>query len=57
MPAETATCILDDILALIGTRITSILLGPGDKDKNYIASLHNEVVSNYQQPENKWNRS
>jgi hypothetical protein len=51
MPAEMATCILDDMLAFIGTRITSILLGPGDKDRNYITSLHNEVVSKFQQPE------
>jgi hypothetical protein len=36
--------ILDEALVCIAGRITSILLQPADKDKNYIASLHNEVV-------------
>lgn len=45
MSAETGTSVLDAALACIGQRITTILLQPGDKDKNYIASFHNEVVS------------
>lgn len=35
---------MDDALACIGQRIASILIQTADKDKNYIASLHNEVV-------------
>jgi hypothetical protein len=38
--------ILDAALACIAERISEILLQPGDKAANYIASLHNEVVSN-----------
>jgi hypothetical protein len=37
--------ILDDVLAYMSQRISSILLQPGDKNKSYIVSLHNEVVS------------
>jgi hypothetical protein len=36
--------ILDEALACIGERIASILVQVADKDKNYIASLRNEVV-------------
>ena len=46
MLSETSTSILDAVLACIGERISTILLQPGDKAENYIASLHNEVVSN-----------
>ena len=45
MPAKTSTSILDATLTCIGQRISNILLQPGDKDENYITSLHNEVVS------------
>jgi hypothetical protein len=44
MPSDTATSILEDALACIGQRIASILMQPAEKDNNYIASLHNEVV-------------
>jgi hypothetical protein len=44
MSTETSTSLLDDALTCIGRRITLILLDPGDKGKNYVASLHNEVV-------------
>lgn len=37
--------ILDAALACIGKRISAILPLSGDKDQNYITSLHNEVVS------------
>ena len=45
MSSDTGTSLLDAALACIGQRISTILLLPGDKDKNYISSLHNEVVS------------
>lgn len=45
MSAETGSSILDGAIACIGERISAILLRPGDEDKNYITSLHNEVVS------------
>ena len=45
MSFEMYSSILDEALACVGQRITSILIQPADrKDKNYIASLHNEVV-------------
>ena len=37
--------LLEVMLDCFGERISGILLQSGDKDKNYIASLHNEVVS------------
>ena len=37
--------LLDSALACIGKRISVILHHSGDKDKNYVTSLHNEVVS------------
>ncbi|KAF8260377.1 hypothetical protein EI94DRAFT_1706334 [Lactarius quietus] len=40
---ERGVSIFDAALACIGDRISIILLQAGDKDKNYIASLHNEV--------------
>lgn len=45
MLAETGSSMLDGALTCIGERISAILLQPGIKKKNYIASLHNEVVS------------
>jgi hypothetical protein len=45
MSAETGSSVLDGALTCIGERISTILFRHGDKDKNYIASLHNEVVS------------
>ena len=45
MSSQTGTSILDAALACFGERISAILLQPGDKDENYITSLHNEVVS------------
>jgi len=45
MSSNTGTSILDEALTYIGQRIASILIQPGEKDKHYIASLHNEVVS------------
>jgi hypothetical protein len=50
MSSEAGASILDATLACIGERISIILLQPqagatGNKDGNYIASLHNEVVS------------
>jgi hypothetical protein len=45
MPSVTGTSILDEALVCIGQRIASILIQPADVDKNYVASLHNEVVS------------
>ena len=50
MSSQTGALILDGVLACIGERISAILLQPGDKDENYIASLHNEVVSIIQHP-------
>ena len=44
MSSNTEASILDDALACIGQRITSILIQPANNDQNYIASLHNEVV-------------
>ena len=37
--------ILDAAHTYIGERIAAIFHQPGEKDKNYIASLHNEMVS------------
>ena len=45
MSTEIGTSILDAALAYIGERVSSILLKPTDNDKNYISSLHKEVVS------------
>jgi hypothetical protein len=45
MSSQARKSILDDALTCIGNRISTILLRPGDKDENYIISLHNEVVS------------
>ncbi len=45
MSTSTGTSILEEALACIGHRIASILIQPAEKDKHYIASLHNEVVS------------
>jgi hypothetical protein len=45
MSSETGTSILDAALSCIGKRISMIMLQSGDKDENYIASLHNKVVS------------
>jgi hypothetical protein len=44
MSSDTGSSIIVEGLACIGQRIASILIQPADKDKNYIASLHNEVV-------------
>jgi hypothetical protein len=44
MPSGIAASILGEALACIGQRIASILIQPAEKDNNYIASLHNEVV-------------
>ncbi len=44
MTSVTGTSILNEALACIGQRIAFILIQPADKDENYIASLHNEVV-------------
>ncbi len=45
MSTEIGTSILDAALAYIGKRVSSILLKPANNDKNYIGSLHKEVVS------------
>ncbi|KAF8258337.1 hypothetical protein EI94DRAFT_1815546 [Lactarius quietus] len=48
MPSETRASILDAALTCLGERIStiqSILRQPGDKDKNYIPSPHNEVLA------------
>ncbi|KAF8258266.1 hypothetical protein EI94DRAFT_1708152 [Lactarius quietus] len=48
MPSETRASILDAALTCLGERIStiqSIRCQPGDKDKNYIPSLHNEVLA------------
>ncbi|KAF8265899.1 hypothetical protein EI94DRAFT_1803769 [Lactarius quietus] len=45
MSSETGASILDTVLTCIGERISIILHQPGDKDENYIASLHNEVLA------------
>ncbi|KAF8264064.1 hypothetical protein EI94DRAFT_1703534 [Lactarius quietus] len=42
---ERGASIFDDALACISDRISIILLQASDKDKNYIASLHNEVLA------------
>ena len=47
MSSDAGTSILDEALACIGRRIASILIQTADKDENYIASLHNEVVRIY----------
>ena len=44
MSSNTGTSILDEALACIGQRIASIFIQPADKNKTYIASLHNELV-------------
>jgi hypothetical protein len=44
MTSITSTSLLDEALACIGQRIAFILIQSADKDENYIASLHNEVV-------------
>jgi hypothetical protein len=44
MSLVEGTSILEETLSCIGQRIASILIHPADKDKNYIASLQNEVV-------------
>jgi hypothetical protein len=48
MSTETRPSILDAALACIGVRVSAILLQPGEKEENYITSLHNEVVSTTQ---------
>ena len=45
MMSEAGTSIIEAAVACFGQRISMILLQSGDKDKNYITSLHNEVVS------------
>lgn len=45
MSAGTGASIMDALLIYIGQRISTILLRSAGKDKNYITSLHNEVVS------------
>ncbi|KAI9443816.1 hypothetical protein H4582DRAFT_2071289 [Lactarius indigo] len=45
MSTEIGTSILDAALAYIGQRISIILLKPADIDKNYIGSLHKEVLA------------
>lgn len=45
MSSDAGTSILEEALDSIGQRIASALIQPADKDNNYIASLHNEVVS------------
>ena len=45
MQSNANLSILDEALACIGQRIASIFIQPGEKDENYITSLHNEVVS------------
>ena len=44
MSSDPAISILDEALACMGQRIASILIQPAEKNKTYIASLHNEVV-------------
>jgi hypothetical protein len=44
MSSNTDTSILDEALVCIGERIASALIQPANRDKNYVASLHNEVV-------------
>ena len=44
MPSNNHTSVLDDTLVYIRQRIATILTQPTNKNKNYIASLHNEVV-------------
>jgi hypothetical protein len=46
MSSEIGTSILDAAIACIGNRISAILFQSGEKDGNYITSLHNEVVRN-----------
>ncbi|KAN0135938.1 hypothetical protein V8E53_006390 [Lactarius tabidus] len=45
MSLETRTSILDAALVCIGNRISTILLQSGNKDKNYITSLHNKMLA------------
>jgi hypothetical protein len=44
MSSSEGASILDEALACLGQRIAAILIQTADKDKNYIASLRNEVV-------------
>jgi hypothetical protein len=44
MSSDKNPSILDQALFCISERIVSILIQPADKDKDYIASLRNEVV-------------
>ena len=44
MSSNEGASILDEALACISQRIASILIQPAEKEQNYIASLHNEVV-------------
>ena len=44
MSSGTSTFVLDNALSCIGERIAFILIQPADNDKNYITSLHNEVI-------------
>jgi hypothetical protein len=44
MSPKAGASMLEEALVCIGQRIATILIQPTDKDKNYIASLHNEVV-------------
>jgi len=44
MLSTTGISTLDEALAYLDQRITCILIQPANKDRNYIASLHNEVV-------------
>jgi hypothetical protein len=48
LPDNAGASILDEALACIGGRIALILIQPGDKDQNYVTSLHNEVVGIFQ---------
>ena len=44
MSPKAGASILQEALVCIGQRIATILIQPTDRDKNYIASLHIEVV-------------
>ncbi|KAI9431445.1 hypothetical protein BJY52DRAFT_1199675 [Lactarius psammicola] len=45
MSVEVGTSILDAALACISERLSAILLRPADGGRNYITSLHNEVLA------------
>ena len=47
MSSITDTSILDKVLVCFGKRIALALIQPAGRDKNYVASLHNEVVGIY----------